>query len=107
MKKLIKNTPSINGSVGVQERVWSADNGHKVKVVTRFITHSQGTVMAKIENYCTTKYECDCGNETQHSGMPKKATLLSHDTWTTPQQRAELDRILKQYDEEDNAKVGA
>jgi hypothetical protein len=39
--------------------------------------------------------------------MPKKATLLSHDSWTTPQQRAELDRILKQYDEEDNQKVGA
>ena len=107
MTKLTKNTPSINGSVGVQERIWLAHNGHKVTVVTRFVTHSQGTVMAKIANWCSTEYQCDCGFQTFHSGMPKKSTLLSHDTWTTPQQRAELDRILKQYDEEDNQKVGA
>ncbi len=107
MSKLIKNTPSINGSVGVQERVWEADNGHKVYVVTRFVRHSQGTLIAKIANWCSTEYKCECGVQTFCAGMPKKATLLSHDLWTTPQQRAELDKILKRYDEEDNRQVGA
>ena len=107
MSKLTKNIPSINGSVGVQERIWVGYNGHKVIVVTHFVTHSQGTVMAKIANYCTTEYKCDCGSQTQHSGMPKKATLHMHDSWSTPEQRAKLDAILKQYDEEDKVKVGA
>ena len=107
MSKLIKNIPSIDGSVGVQERLWVGYNGHKVTVVTHFVTHSQGTVIAKIKNYCTTQYQCDCGNQTQHSGKPKKATLLSHDSWSTPEQRAKLDEILKQYDEEDKAEVSA
>jgi hypothetical protein len=74
MTKLTKNTPSINGSSAVQERM-ARDNGHTVTVVTRFVTHSQGTVMAKIANWCSTEYKCDCGVQTFRYAKKSNASI--------------------------------
>jgi len=77
----------------IKERVWVADNGHRVAV--KFSFHQDnGTIHDKVNKFSRVDYECECGRSLFTMGRPKKSHLNNHDSWTTPEQVKQILKML-------------
>jgi hypothetical protein len=95
MIKTIMNQQTHLGRLVATEREWVAANGHKVFVRTRQNITSRGSYFGNTMHYAYVDYVCECGNTATKNGSPKKAELLNHDSWLTPEQVAHITKMIE------------
>jgi hypothetical protein len=88
------NKQTGNGRLVNTERKWVAPNGHVVIVITRQNITSRSTWSARNAAYAQVNYKCECGRIREIGGSPKKAELENHDNWLTPEQIADINKMI-------------
>jgi hypothetical protein len=85
-----------NGRLVNTERQWVASNGHVVTVLTRQNITSRTTWSSRNAAFAEVNYICECGRTKRNQGSPKKAELENHDNWFTPEQIANINKMIWQ-----------
>jgi hypothetical protein len=83
-----------NGRLVHTLREWVAPNEHVVTVITRQNITSRSTWSARNAAYALVNYKCECGRTRETGGSPKKAELENHDKWLTPEQIADIKKMI-------------